>query len=298
MKINVGSFKCPKCGNKDLFDFKNWTSIDKVESNTIKKKWIFYNQVEKKCIWWGSEFYKIPFRFFTCYNKEKRCNSFFHLNPFFRVIGIIFGSIIYVIIILLLHILRTLILIPVNIYRFCCKKKKMQIYEPVKSECGFSVGWSCKYESSDNGYDLWKKQQGNTEVEYTVSYPRTFICEKCKYESYTFVPFLVPFLDFDIVEKKKILNDSGIKIDINQDTNENSIAINILEPFGGNEAISCKKNDLFSDVLIKFYKRANKYKDEKCFYLANGGVINKDKTIEENGINDGDKIQLHIRGTN
>ena len=120
MNINVGSFKCPKCGNKDLFAFKNWTSIDKVESNTIKKKWIFYNQDEKKCIWWESEFYKELFRFFTCYDKEKRCNSFFHLNPFFRVIGIIFGSIIYVIIILLLHIPCILILIPANIYYFCC----------------------------------------------------------------------------------------------------------------------------------------------------------------------------------
>ena len=282
--INVGSFKCPKCGNKDLFDFKNWTSIDKVESNTIKKKWIFYNQDEKKwrCCW-RSDTYKRLFRFFTCYN--------FRLNPFFRFIGLIFGSIFYVIFILLLHILYILILIPGNIYHFCCKKKSMDIYEPGKSEYKYSRFWSYEYEYSNNGYDLWKKQQGNTEAEY-ASWFKPFICEKCKYESNTFVPFL----DFDIVKKKKTLDNSGI--DINQDTNENSIAINILEPFGGNEAISCKKNDLFSDVLIKFYERANKYKDEECFYLANGGVIDKDKTIEENGINDGDKIQLHTRGIN
>ena len=292
MNINVGSFKCPKCGNKDLFAFKNWTSIDKVESNTIKKKWIFYKEEKKECYCCDSGTYRKSFKFFTCYDKERRsCNSFFHLNPFFRVIGIIFGSIIYVIIILLLHILCILILIPVNIYYFCCKKKSMHIYEPGKSEYKNSRFWSSKYEYSDNGYDLWKKQQGNTEAEY-ASWFKPFICEKCKYESNTFVPFL----DFDIVKKKKTLNDS--RIDINQDTNENSIAINILEPFGGNEAISCKKNDLFSDVLIKFYERANKYKDEECFYLANGGIIDKDKTIEENGLNDGDKIQLHTRGTN
>lgn len=34
------------------------------------------------------------------------------------------------------------------------------------------------------------------------------------------------------------------------------------------------------------------------FYLANGGIIDKDKTIEQNGLNDGDKVQLHTRGTN
>ena len=50
MNINVGSFKCPKCGNKDLFDFKNWTSIDKVENNAIKKKWIFYKEEKKSVI--------------------------------------------------------------------------------------------------------------------------------------------------------------------------------------------------------------------------------------------------------
>ena len=294
MNINVGSFKCPKCGNKDLFDFKNWTSIDKVESNTIKKKWIFYNQEEKEWLYLDSETCKRLFRFCTCYDKERcSCNSFFHLNPFFRVIGIIFGSIFYVIFILLFHILYIPILIPVNVYHFCCEKKSMHIYEPGKSEYKNSRFWSSKYEYSDNGYDLWKKQQGNTEAEY-ASWFKPFICEKCKYESNTFVPFL----DFDIVKKKKTLDNSGITIDINQNTNENSIAINILEPFGGNEAISCKKNDLFSDVLIKFYERANKYKDEECFYLANGGIIDKDKTIEENGLNDGDKIQLHTRGTN
>ena len=175
------------------------------------------------------------------------------------------------------------------IYYCCCYKKTLKIYKPSKTGYLF-LGFN-DFGFSKNGYDLWKKQQGNTEAEY-ASWFKPFICEKCKYESNTFVPFL----DFDIVKKKKTLNDSGI--DINQDTNENSIAINILEPFGGNEAISCKKNDLFSDVLIKFYERANKYKDEECFYLANGGVIDKDKTIEENGLNDGDKIQLHTRGTN
>ena len=296
MNINVGSFKCPKCGNKDLFDFKNWTSIDKVENNAIKKKWIFYKEEKKECYCWGcdSGTYRKSFKFFTCYDKERRsCNSFFHLNPFFRVIGIIFGSIFYVIFILLYYILYILVLFWIGLIYYCCKKNSMHIYEPGKSEYKYSMFWSLKHEYSDNDYDLWKKQQGNTEAEY-ASWFKPFICEKCKYESNTFVPFL----DFDIVEKKKTLDNSGITIDINQNTNENSIAINILEPFGGNEAISCKKNDLFSDVLIKFYERANKYKDEECFYLANGGIIDKDKTIEQNGLNDGDKVQLHTRGTN
>ena len=50
MNINVGSFKCPKCGNKDLFDFKNWTSIDKVENNAIKKNGYFIKKKKKSII--------------------------------------------------------------------------------------------------------------------------------------------------------------------------------------------------------------------------------------------------------
>ena len=50
MNINVGSFKCPKCGYKDMFYFEKWTSIDKVENNTIKKKWIFYKEEKKSFI--------------------------------------------------------------------------------------------------------------------------------------------------------------------------------------------------------------------------------------------------------
>ena len=43
-----------------------------------------------------------------------------------------------------------------------------------------------------------EKKQGNTEAEY-ASWLKPFICKKCKYESNTFVPFL----DFDIVKKRK-----------------------------------------------------------------------------------------------
>ena len=58
------------------------------------------------------------------------------------------------------------------------------------------------------------------------------------------------------------------------------------------------KKMIYFLILIKFYERAKNYKDEDCLFLANGDVIKKDKTIEENGLKDGDKIQLHTKGTN
>ena len=50
MNINVGSFKCPKCGYKDMFYFEKWTSIDKVENNTIKKNGYFIKKKKKSFI--------------------------------------------------------------------------------------------------------------------------------------------------------------------------------------------------------------------------------------------------------
>jgi len=303
MNINVGCFKCPKCGYKDMFNFKKWTYIDKVENNTIKKKWIFYKEEEKKfycciCAGFRGHFkFKNIYRSFICVNDRwESCYTFFHLNPLFRVIGIIFGSILFGIFMLLTILFYIFIFFWFDIiYYLCCYKKEFIIYIPSESKYIFLHYNDPAYNIKDD-YNLWKYEVGYTETEY-VSWFNPFICENCKYKSNTFIPFL-DFDNVDIADKKKSLGKSGIAIDVNQDTNENNIAINILEPLGGNEAISCKKNDLFSDVLVKFYERAKKYKDEQCFFLANGGVIKKDKTIEENGLKDGDKIQLHIKEIN
>ena len=285
-----------------MFDFKKWTSIDKVEYNTIKKKWIFYEEEEKRkfrcgiCTG-GNLNFKAIYKCFICGNKIiKSCYTFFHLNPLFRVIGIIFGSITSGIFMLIIVIFYVLIFFWFDIiYYCCCLTKTLRIYKTSESKYIFLKDNDTAYDIKD-AYNLWKYKVGYTETEY-VSLFKPFICKNCKYKSNTFIPFL-DFGKVDIEDKKKSLDNSGIAIDVNQDTNTNNIAINILEPLGGNEAISCKKNDLFSDVFVKFYERAKKYKNEQCFFLANGGVIKKDKTIEENGLNDGDKIQLHIKEIN
>jgi len=267
MNINVGCFKCPKCGYKDMFNFKKWTSIDKVENNTIKKKWIFYEEEKKKfyCFVDRCSDFKAIYKCYICSSKRNdSCYTFFHLNPLFRVIGIIFGSIIFGIFMLLLVLFYVLIFFWVDIiYYCCCYRKTLRIYKPSKSKSIFLKYNDIVYDIKDV-YNLWKYKEGNTETEY-VSWFKPFICKNCKYKSNTFIPFL----DFDIVDiadKKKSLGNSGIAIDVNQVTNENNIAINILEPLGGNEAISCKKNDLFSDVLVKFYERAKNFKDKQCFF--------------------------------
>ena len=82
MNINVGSFKCPKCGNKDLFDFKNWTSIDKVESNTIKKNGYFITRMKKSGVAGGVKPIKDLLGFLLVMTKKNVVIHFFILILF------------------------------------------------------------------------------------------------------------------------------------------------------------------------------------------------------------------------
>ena len=44
MNYESGIFKCPKCGNKKVNNFKNWTKRDEYVDGELKAKWIFYEE--------------------------------------------------------------------------------------------------------------------------------------------------------------------------------------------------------------------------------------------------------------
>ena len=48
MNDNSGYFKCPKCGNNKVYSFKKWFSREEfINKNTLKTKWIFYENEKK-----------------------------------------------------------------------------------------------------------------------------------------------------------------------------------------------------------------------------------------------------------
>ena len=61
-----------------------------------------------------------------------------------------------------------------------------------------------------------------------------------------------------------------------------------------NRPISCKKSDIVSKIEEKIYYEYPKYKDCKTYLTVNGNIINKLKTLEENGIKDGNIINVNI----
>jgi len=58
--------------------------------------------------------------------------------------------------------------------------------------------------------------------------------------------------------------------------------------------ISCKNIDKFVKIEEKIYDEYPKYKDYNTYLTVNGKVIKRFKTLEENGIKDGNTIIVNI----
>ena len=58
--------------------------------------------------------------------------------------------------------------------------------------------------------------------------------------------------------------------------------------------ITCSKNDIFSEIEEKLYKQYPQYKKINSYFLANGNLVLKSKTIAENGIKNGFPVTLIV----
>ena len=68
----------------------------------------------------------------------------------------------------------------------------------------------------------------------------------------------------------------------------NSVDQKILYSF------ACKNTDKFSQIEEKLYKEYPEYSKKKNYFISNGDVIDKNKTLEENKIKDNNIITLNI----
>ena len=92
--------------------------------------------------------------------------------------------------------------------------------------------------------------------------------------------------------KKELINKGNIKqyVDYN-----NIIVVHFISGDGQvNQGIKCLKTDTFAEVEEKLYKIYNEYRETNNIFLSSGSVVLRFKTIDENKIKDGDKIQLQV----
>ena len=98
--------------------------------------------------------------------------------------------------------------------------------------------------------------------------------------------------------KEKEINDLKIKFQnmafINKPVNFNDIVVVNFYSIDQNinYGIKCLKTDTFAQVEEKLYQKYNDYRNTNNNFIARGRVILRFKTIFENGIQDGDKVQL------
>ena len=59
-----------------------------------------------------------------------------------------------------------------------------------------------------------------------------------------------------------------------------------------NCGIKCLETDTFAEVEEKLYQKYNEYRDTNNNFISNGKLVLRFKKICENGIKDGDKVQL------
>ena len=100
-------------------------------------------------------------------------------------------------------------------------------------------------------------------------------------------------LKSNIIYKQQKEIDYINKIDKLKQGVDNVIVIHFISGDGYiNQAIKCFKKEKFSEAVDRLYELYVEYKDKENVFLYDGKVMDKYKTIEQNQIKDGEKIQL------
>ena len=102
-------------------------------------------------------------------------------------------------------------------------------------------------------------------------------------------------LNIQLMNKDKELND--LKMNKSKDGYVNYKNIMVVHFMSGdgeiNQGINCLPTETFAEVEEKLYKIYNEYREAyNNTFLANGIVVKRFKTMSENNIKNGDKIQL------
>ena len=90
------------------------------------------------------------------------------------------------------------------------------------------------------------------------------------------------------------LNSEKDKVKELKDVENQILAINFISVDQNvHYPMACKKADKFSQLVEKLFNEYPNYKSSNTFFTANGKIIEKERTLSENGIKNGDTIILN-----
>ena len=177
-----------------------------------------------------------------------------------------------------------LIYIWIDLYVYLKGKKRNKIY---KNIFGRNIQIENIWESnlSRKEPDLYKDKE---------ELKRNFTCKKCG----------SIFEDFKecIPQNRKIIieNDDAqtTQEELNPKNSKNKSDKNITfhfvstDPQINNYPMVCNKSDLFNEVVNKFFRVFPKYKNKNIYFLCNASIVEKNKTIFENGIKNDNAVMI------
>ena len=275
MNESKGKFICPKCNNNIGIasangkysdgNYKNWI-YKKVNNNgTLEKKWFFYNREE---YWYCCSCCEGNHcdcnEFLTCFSCDcgdcKNCDC-----DCGEIFSTILGLFICLVFFPIVYLIYFLIFLWIDIYNYCCKN---HVYY-------YSFGK--KDSSKVKANEIWESAKFESELESVTPW----ICLGCKHNSPSFKDFIFQL---------NVLNNTAELQDLKADDFYLNGIISVLFRSVDdqiNYAITCKKTEIFSNVEKKLIDKFPEYKNKKLFYIQSGKVIDKEKSLEENGVTSG-----------
>ena len=275
MNESKGKFIYPKCNNNigissangEYSDgnYKNWIYKKENNNGTLEKKWFFYNREE---YWYccscceGNDCGDCCNEYLTCYSCDcGDCKNWDCGDACLRITVIFF----YLISIPIVYLIYFLIFLWIDICNYC---RKNHVYYD---------SFGKKDSNKVKGNKIWESAKFESELESVTPW----ICVGCKHNSPSFKDFIFQL---------NVLNNTAELQDLKADDFYLNGIISVLFRSVDdqiNYAVTCKKSEIFSNVEKKLIDKFPDYKNKKLFYIQGGKVIDKEKSLEENGVTSG-----------
>ena len=151
-------------------------------------------------------------------------------------------------------------------------------------------------------YNIFNININNTNNSNNYNIPKNYIHNDNNHDSNIYNNIISINDINDINDKRKIkikidnnINTANTTSKSNRQLNDEVIAINFTTVDQTiNFCIPCRKSDKFNVIEKKLYEEYPQYKNKQSYFIANGNIIDKEKTMKENKIKSGDTIILNF----
>ena len=262
MNYNSGIFICPKCGYNGMNGYKKWLSRNEYDKIQLTEKYIFYNELSG-CKWICcigccciEKSIKDEFGNIIscgCYGK---CNH--NRNP---VVYCFYPC---------CFLFYILFFIWIDIINFLCCFKR--IYNKIRG---------IKEANNIDASRIWIDVEGFSKEFYNSQFISQ--CDNCKYITRNFDEFIPPST-VTISNRNDLSERKELKIN-------DIFAVN-FDYIDFHFCTTCRKTDKFNQIEKKLYEEYPELESNNIYFLANGQIIDRNKTIEENNIKAGNTILI------